>query len=135
MEGSNAQPLQWAAGAGDIEIVRYHLACGADVNALRASCGGETALQAAAISCQVGVILILLEAGTDVTALAATASGRTAIEGEADHGRLDVLCMLLQIYLPGQAKNDQLKRAEKLAEKNEHTGIIRVIRNYQNCEG
>ncbi|EEH03750.1 ankyrin repeat protein [Histoplasma capsulatum G186AR] len=73
--------------------------------------------------------------GTDVTALAATASGRTAIEGEADHGRLDVLCMLLQIYLPGQAKNDQLKRAEKLAEKNEHTGIIRVIRNYQNCEG
>lgn len=79
--------------------------------------------------------MILLEAGTDVTAPAATASGRTAIEGAADHGRLDVLCMFLQIYSPGQAKNDQLKRVEKLAEKNEHTGITRVIHSNQNCKG
>ncbi|PGG98204.1 hypothetical protein GX51_06924 [Blastomyces parvus] len=128
-------PLQRAAQAGHIEIVRYLLACKAEVNALPSPRYGVTALQAAAISGHAGIVLILLEAGADVTAPAAATSGRTAIEGAAEHGRLDVLCMLLQIHPPGQDKNDQLKRAESLAEENGHTEIVRVIRGYQTCQG
>ncbi|KAK2786889.1 hypothetical protein FQN52_007633 [Onygenales sp. PD_12] len=123
--------LQNAVEYRDIELTRYLLERGADVNAPPAPFGGVTALQAAAINGAAGIVLILLEANADVTAPSAPKRGRTAIEGAAEHGRLDILHMLLQIHPPGQSLADQLKRAEKLAERREHYEISRIIRGHR----
>ncbi|KAK2801241.1 hypothetical protein FQN50_007801 [Emmonsiellopsis sp. PD_5] len=127
--------LQYAIESRHVEVTRYLLERGADVNAPPAPFGGVTALQAAAIMGAAGITLILLEAKADVTAPGAPEKGRTAIEGAAEHGRLDILHMLLQIHPPGQSLADQLKRAEKLAQDEDHYEISRIIRGHRESRG
>ncbi|KAK2787044.1 hypothetical protein FQN53_005744 [Emmonsiellopsis sp. PD_33] len=127
--------LQYAVEYRHVEVTRYLLERGADVNAPPAPLGGVTALQAAAINGAAGIVLILLEANADVTAPSAPKQGRTAIEGAAEHGRLDILHMLLQIHPPGQSLADQLKRAEELAQDNDHYEISRIIRGHRESRG
>lgn len=118
--GFGRTALQYATENGHVDVVKYLLERGADVNGAPDHCGGETALQAAAISGHAGILLMLLDAGADVTAPGATESGRTAIEGAAEHGRLDILRILLQVHPRGQSLDEQLERAEELAEREGH---------------
>ncbi|KAJ0298392.1 hypothetical protein COL516b_010046 [Colletotrichum fioriniae] len=111
------------------EMLQLLLSFKADVNALPARIGGLTALQAAAISGDLGIAKMLLERGADINAPAAAEKGRTAIEGAAEHGRSDMVDFLLQNGAKGDPETG-FSRAIELAEAEVHFGVAKILREH-----
>ncbi|RYC54781.1 hypothetical protein CHU98_g11424 [Xylaria longipes] len=98
--GIYCTPLQLAARRSRLDVTRWLLAQGADINAPAASSGGRTALQAACrpgLSCNidVGLIQLLIDNGADVNAPAAFECGATALQCAIKEGSMGVFCFLL----------------------------------------
>jgi ankyrin repeat protein len=91
--GLNA--LQTAAKMGDIELVRYFLKAGADVNLPAAFSHGLTALQAAVKSRNIELIQFLISEGADLNSPAAENWGRTALQGAVSNQDIDLVRTLL----------------------------------------
>jgi ankyrin repeat protein len=121
---------QAAAEKGNIELVQFLLAAGADVNALPSYCAGATALQVSAIKGYIGIAIILLDAGADVNAQAALKYGRTALEGAAEHGRIDMVQLLLNAGAELSGSGDaQYRKALELASNYGHNTVKKLIEN------
>lgn len=123
--------LQGAAELGNTTVVRFLLAQGADCNARAADSKGVTALQAAAIMGHLPIALILLEAGANINAPAAKIGGRSALEAAAEHGRLDIVELLLKNNIDADGLGNRCERAAKLAKRNGHTFIAKMLRRYK----
>lgn len=74
---------------------------------------------------------MLLEAGADVNGPPAGKEGRTALEAAAENGRLDVLHLLLHNDNDIEALEMRCKQAAKLAEREGHLVIARILREYK----
>jgi ankyrin repeat protein len=123
--------LQDAAQRGNTIVVRFLLERGANCNASAADSKGATALQAAAIGGNLQITLMLLKAGADINAAAAKSNGRSALEAAAEHGRLDILSLLLKNDTDADGLECRCKDAAKLAEKEGHIFISRMLRAYK----
>lgn len=126
-----ATALQYAASTGSIQLVEILLASGADVNAPAAGNRGYTALQGAAMHGHLRIALMLLKAGADVNGAPAEEEGRTALEAAAENGRLDVLHLLLHNDDDTEALEMRCEQAAKLAQREGHLLIARILREYQ----
>ncbi|RDL35193.1 uncharacterized protein BP5553_07124 [Venustampulla echinocandica] len=122
--------LQAAAQRGNTIVIRFLLERGANCNASAANSRGATALQAAAIGGNVQITLMLLKAGADINAPAAKIHGRSALEAAAEHGRLDILSLLLKNDTDSDGLKSRCKDAAKLAEREGHIFISRMLRAY-----
>ena len=74
---------------------------------------------------------MLLKAGADINALAAKSNGRSALEAAAEHGRLDILSLLLKNDTDADGLECRCKDAAKLAEREGHIFISRMLRAYK----
>ncbi|KIW11762.1 hypothetical protein PV08_09034 [Exophiala spinifera] len=127
-------PLQEAAGAGLLSIVRALIEAGARVNNEGASSGGVTALQAAAIGGHVNVARLLIELGAQVDAPRAPTDGRTALEGAAEHGRIDMVQLLLNsgAEIDEYDPEGQYRRALDFSYREGHLATWRLLK--RSCE-
>ena len=85
VRGWDNTALHKAAGGGHIEVVRFLVENGADVNARDK--GDDTALHDAAFEGHIEVVRFLLENGADVTG---------ALHEAADRGHLEVMRFLVE---------------------------------------
>lgn len=104
---------------------------GADCNAPASDSKGVTALQAAAIGGHLPIAVMLLKAGANINAPAAEISGRGALEAAAEHGRLDIVSLLLENETDIDGLESRCESAAKLAERNGHIFIARMLRGYK----
>lgn len=123
--------LQAAAECGSVEMVKYLLSRGANVNAPAASNNGATALQAAAIKGHLRITQILLENGADVDAEPSPSQGRRAIEGAAESGRLDTVKLLLDNYAGPKSKKELCSSALKYARDENQWHIVDLLEAYK----
>lgn len=123
--------LQDAAQRGNTNVVRFLLERGANCNAYAADSKEATALQAAAIGGNLQITFMLLKAGADINAVAAKSNGRSALEAAAEHGRLDIVSLLLKNDTDADGLECKCKDAAKLAEKEGHIFISRMLRAYK----
>ena len=93
-------PLQFAAYAGNTEIVEVLVAAGAEVNTPE-TYNGHTALVAAARNDHVDVMRVLLEVGADRTVR--IKDGRTAYHVALQYGHIDAANLLLSYQADGGA--------------------------------
>ena len=126
--------LQDAAQRGNTTVVRFLLERGANYNASAADSKGATALQTAAIGGNLQITLMLLKAGADINAPAAKNNGRSALEAAAEHGRLDILSLLLKNDTNADGLGYRCKNAAKLAEREGHIFISRMLRAYEKVD-
>jgi len=117
------RPLQVAAGQGDLEMVRFLLAAGADVESKVPSETEEgTALQFAAIAGSMSIVTLLIQKGADVFAPEMGCDGRTALEGAAEHGRLDIVQLFLSLGAEVAGS-----RAIQFAREEGHDGVVALL--------
>jgi ankyrin repeat protein len=115
-----------------MDLLKYLVDKGADVNAPAGVCGGITAIQGAAIAGNIPVIQFLLGKGAEVNGKPALQVGRTAVEGAAEHGRLDSVQLLLNYGATGDyVVANGFKKAIDLAERNGHVEIVNMLRSAQ----
>lgn len=90
-------PIQAAAAAGNLDLVKMLLKRGADINAPATFCYGRTALQAACGEKEVNMELVtfLLDEGAEVNAKAGVEGGATALQGAAIQGHVKLADLLL----------------------------------------
>lgn len=130
--GRTALQAAAARSSPKMELLNYLVDNGAEVNAPAGICGGITALQGAAIGGNIPIVQYLLGKGAQVNAKPAMKEGRTAIEGAAEHGRLDTVQLLLNYGATGGVGvKVGFKEAIKLAEDNQHTEIVEILRSAQ----
>lgn len=129
--GAGRTALQWAADVGNLGYVRLLLQRGADVNAPPGKVRGVTALQAASIEGHITIVILLLHAGADINGKKSESEGRTALEGAAEHGRLDIVSLLLENDHDMEDFYDRCKEAAYYAEREGHTVIARMLREYR----
>lgn len=128
---STGGPLESAVGGGHVEVVKYLLGRGADVNGGREHCGYGTPLWRAAEKGQGGFLQLLLDAGAEVNPPDDREYLDSAIESAAENGRLDILHMLLQVHPGGESLHGELEWAEREAEEDGHGEVVRAIREYR----
>jgi ankyrin repeat protein len=98
-----------AACSGDnpnLELTKYLLKEGAEVNAAAGIKRGLTGLQGAAIQGHIKIALVLLDAGAYVNAEPAEIEWRMALDGAAEHGRLDMVQLLLNFGAKSEVSGD-----------------------------
>jgi hypothetical protein len=120
--GINRSPLQRAAETGQIDVVRYLVTHGAQIDT-RPMYSGGTALQLAAMNGYVGIAAFLLEHGADPNYPPAKGEGRSAFEAAAEWGRMDMMTWLMQAGVRldmnvGDPPESQYDRAVRFAEGN-----------------
>jgi ankyrin repeat protein len=98
--------FQLAASNGNLEIMKFLLDAGSDMNALPAAAGGRTALQAAAEKGHGHIVKFLIEAGADVNEGPAEFGGRTALQLVASKGFLGLAVVLLEAGADPNADDD-----------------------------
>lgn len=126
--------LQAAASSSspDMELLKFLVDNGADVNAAAGVCGGITAVQGAAIAGSIPVVQYLCGKGANVNGRPAIKEGRTAIEAAAEHGRLDTVQLLLNYGAKGDVVQGKgFKGAIDLAQKNSHSEVAKLLRSAQ----
>ncbi|RTE83504.1 hypothetical protein BHE90_001985 [Fusarium euwallaceae] len=123
--------LQLAVERDNIHIARKLISCGADVNAPPASEAGATAFQFAAMKGNIEMAILLLENQADINAERAPVEGRTALEGAAEHGRLDMVYLLVENDQDLETIEERCQDAARLAEKEEHFEIARILREWR----
>ncbi|KAI4663375.1 uncharacterized protein J4E78_003787 [Alternaria triticimaculans] len=112
-------PLQAAAQAGSVNIVKYLLGQGVNPNEAPAKRAGGTALQLAAAKGHVGIAAALLDANAEINAKPAMLDGRTAFEGATEHGRIEMMLFLFHRGANLLAdESRQYRRAVQFAEDN-----------------
>ena len=85
--------LSWAAGFGHLEVVKYLVGQGADVNATRDN--GRPVLHSAAISGDLAVVQYLVEQGADVTAT--DNDGYTVLDVAEGRDHTDIVAYLEEV--------------------------------------
>jgi ankyrin repeat protein len=130
--GRTAIQAAASSSSPDMELLKFLVDNGADVNAAAGVCGGITAVQGAAIAGSIPVVQYLWGKGADVNGRPAIKEGRTAIEAAAEHGRLDTVQLLLNYGAKGDVVQGKgFKRAIDLAQKNNHSEVARLLRSAQ----
>lgn len=125
-------PLQYAAKANSVHLVKLFIEHGANVNAEPFLSLWATALQFAAMNGNFEILNILLEAGADINASRSKHEGRTAVEGAADQGRLDMVRYLLEAGANVKGKeNGQYRRSVYRAWVKGHGALARMIQDYK----
>ncbi|KAG4271472.1 hypothetical protein FPRO04_10912 [Fusarium proliferatum] len=122
--------LQCAARNGDTEMVRFLIACGAEVNQPATEYNGGTALQFAAMGGHLSVAILLLENGADINAPGERVWGRTALQGAAENGRIDMVHLLLENYDDPELE-ERCRDAAKYAEREGHVVIAEILREWK----
>ncbi|KAI5463222.1 ankyrin repeat-containing domain protein [Mariannaea sp. PMI_226] len=114
----------------NVEIIQVLLNRGAEVNAAPAPIMGATALQYASMRGHIHIVKLLLEHHADPNIPAAVQDGRTAVEGAAEHGRADIVRLLLN-HGAKPDKGTHFSRAIKLARRNEHWHIVKLLESHR----
>ncbi len=127
--------LQRAAERGYTDIITSLLSYGANVNAPAGYYKGITALQGAALNGNLKIVLILLKAGAEINAAPAIKEGRTALEAAAEHGHLDIVSLLLENDHDTEGMELRCERAARLAEREGHKVIARILREHKTGQG
>src|SRR5579871_370780 len=102
---AGATPLHAAARNGRLEIVRYLISMGADVNARRKD--GDTALLESAYQGHLAVSNLLIESGANVNL---PGVGASPLHWAAERGHLDVVRLLLDRGADIAARDDEENR-------------------------
>ncbi|KAI1124136.1 ankyrin repeat-containing domain protein [Nemania abortiva] len=125
-------PLQIAANLGYVDMAKFLMERGANVNTPAYFDRGATALQFAALNGNLGLAKVLVEHGADINAPPARYSGRTALEAAAEHGRLDMIEFLLE---RGANLSDELRvnyvRSVRLSITEGHPTIGDYLKQYR----
>jgi ankyrin repeat protein len=91
-------PLQAAADGHSIEMIRYLLSQGGQINARAGNNSGRTVLQAACVrdDAKISTIKFLLDSEAKVDAEPAKSGGITALQGAAISGHIQIAALLLE---------------------------------------
>ncbi len=119
--------LMYAADAGQMEVVRYLVANGADVNAESDGLGRGTALIYAAASNRIDVVKYLLEHGADVDAT--TRRKETALFWAGAQGNVEVVKILLDNGADRTLTNKKDQTALDLARELNRKQVIELLEN------
>ncbi|KAF2448222.1 ankyrin, partial [Karstenula rhodostoma CBS 690.94] len=124
-------PLQRASENGNLDIVRYLVDKGAQIDTPPVR-SGATALQLAALKGHVDIVAYLISKGANVNYPPAQGDGRTAFEAAAEWGRFDTMSLLMKHYVDldqefGDPPRSQYERARSFAEKNGQMASKRFV--------
>ncbi|RWA14536.1 hypothetical protein EKO27_g588 [Xylaria grammica] len=121
-----------------IELIKFLISQGADVNASGAERGGMTALQITALYGDMEVALLLLEHGATINASPAGHDGYCALDAAALEGRLDMVKLLLNTGAYSHYREQTgYEGAIELATEGGHFAVVNLIhehiRSFGNC--
>jgi ankyrin repeat protein len=119
--------LMYAAEAGQIEVVKYLVSNGADVNAQSEGIGLGTALIYAASANRLDVMEYLIEQGADVNAM--TRNKETALFWASAQGHVEAVKILLKNGAYTELKNKKDQTALDVAKELNRTEVIELLKN------
>lgn len=120
-------PLMCASINGNLKIVQYLVAEGADLDA-RDLEGGNTSLMYAAAHGQLYVAEYLVGMGADVN-IQNTISGNTPLMYAAAHNKADIIELLLKNKADKKLRNKDGLDAFQMAKKRRYAGIIPLLKD------
>jgi ankyrin repeat protein len=126
-----------------LEVVKFLLQYGANVNSPGSRRNGLTALQAAAWKGYLSIAQLLVAFGADVGApdqdqdLTWSQSGLTALNAAASRGHLDIVQLLLEHYQPkvGESLSAICDEAATQAREQNKWAVVELLQNYQREPG
>lgn len=125
-------PLQAAAAAGNLDMTRFLLNQGAQVDREPGLLSSGTALSLAVANGHVDVAKLLIERGADINGLPISESrGQTCMEAAAQNGRFEMIQLLIENGL--RTSNEHRGRylhALVLARWNDHYVLAQHLRSY-----
>ncbi|KAJ2986341.1 hypothetical protein NUW58_g5074 [Xylaria curta] len=114
-----------------LDLVKFLIDQGADVNAPPAKISGNTALQLAAWHGDIAIALVLLEHGAKINAPPAKKYGLCALDAAAVRGRLDMVKLLLSMAAHSHDRGATgYAGAIRLAAANGHFAVAELIREH-----
>ncbi|MBN1598075.1 MAG: ankyrin repeat domain-containing protein [Bacteroidales bacterium] len=119
-------PLMYAAEGGSIEVVKYLVEKGADVNAESGSKGRGTALIYAAAANRFEVVKYLLENGADINATTPY-QNETALVWSVAMGHTDVVKLLVEKGADQEIKNRSGQTVMDLAKQSGKEDVVKIL--------
>jgi ankyrin repeat protein len=119
--------LMYAADTGQMEVVKYLVTNGADVNAQSKGFGRGTALIYAAASNRLEIMEYLIERGANVNAM--TGNKETALFWAAAQGHIDAIKILLKNGADTELKNKKDQTALDVAKELNRNKVIELLKN------
>jgi len=119
--------LMYAAETGQMEVVKYLVSNGADVNARSKGIGRGTALIYAASSNRLVVMEYLIERGAEVNAM--TQARETALFWAAANGHTEAIKILLKNGADAGLKNQNGETALDVAKQLNRNKVIELLEN------
>ncbi|KAI0420559.1 hypothetical protein F5X98DRAFT_371527 [Xylaria grammica] len=114
-----------------IDLIKFLISQGADVNASGAERRGMTALRIATLYGDMEVALLLLEHGATINAPPAGRDGYCALDAAALEGRLDMVKLLLNTGAHSRYRGQTgYEGAIRLATENGNFAVVEVIREH-----
>jgi ankyrin repeat protein len=120
--------LGYACFFGQEAIARYLVEKGADVNTPSANSFKVVPIHSASSISSYPLVKLLVDKGADLNAR--QQGGFTALHSAAGHGATEIVTLLLDKGADWQAKTDTGETALSIAEKNNHSDTVAVIRSY-----
>jgi hypothetical protein len=120
--------LHVAAQEGDVELGRYLLQCGANIEITsKAKVGGNTALHLAARNGHKDFVKFLLDSGANVNSVSSTGSGVTPLHEAAYDGHLDVAKLLIERSATVDAKDRHNVTPLMYASAQGNSAVVKLL--------
>jgi ankyrin repeat protein len=120
--------LHVAAQEGDVELGRYLLQCGANIEITsKAKVGGNTALHLAARNGHKDFVKFLLHSGENVNSVSSTGSGVTPLHEAAYDGHLDVAKLLIERSATVDAKDRHNVTPLMYASAQGNSAVVKLL--------